>query len=163
MGMLKENKPSAKKSSKALPLLNEVEIIYYGPKLPIPVRITNSNDCYSVLKEVFDARKIDYKEMFYVLLLNKANYCLGASQIGIGSTSGVQVNLKEIFQLALKVNASAIVISHNHPSRNTKPSEADIKLTTRVKAAAEIMEMILLDHIIITSNGFFSFADEGLM
>ena len=163
MGMLKENKSSTQKSSKSLPVLHEVEIIYQGPKLPLPVRITNSNECFNVLQELYDKRKIDYKEMFFVLLLNKANYCLGASKIGLGSTSGVQVNVKEIFQLALKMNASGIVLSHNHPSGNLSPSDADKRLTMNVKSACDCLEITLLDHIIITSNGYYSFNDDGLM
>ena len=145
------------------PLLHEVEIIYSGPKFPIPILIKSSRDTFEILKEVYDSRKIDYKEMFYVLLLNHANYCLAVSQIGSGTTSGVAVNIKEIFQLALKANASKIILSHNHPSGNLHPSEADKSITKKVKAGCEALDMALLDHLIITSSGYTSFADEGYL
>jgi len=107
-------------------------------------------------------RKIGFKEMFYVHLLNHANYCLGVSQIGLGSTSGVVVNYKEIFQLAIKTNATGIILSHNHPSGNCKPSDADISITQKLKVASEYMDLKLLDHLILTSEGYLSLADEGL-
>ncbi len=147
----------------SLPLLKEVEIIYSGPKFDNPVEITSSKHSYEILKEVYDFRKIDYKEMFYVLLLNRANYCLGASQIGLGATAGVAVNVKEIFQLALKTNACSIIVSHNHPSGNLKESQADISITQKIKAGCEALDMTLLDHVIITSVGYMSFADEGIL
>lgn len=145
------------------PLLHEVEIVYSGPKIPVPLRIKTSKDTYAILKEVYDQRKMDFKEMFYVLLLNHAQYCLGVSQIGLGATAGVAVNVKEIFQLALKSNASKIVVSHNHPSGNLIPSEADKSITRKIKAGCDALDMTLLDHVIITSGGYMSFADEGIL
>ncbi len=150
-------------SSNPYPLLHEVEIVYSRPLIPVPLRIKTSKDTYEILKEVYDRRKMDFKEMFYVLLLNHANYCLGVSQIGTGSTSGVAVNVKEIFQLALKANASKIIVSHNHPSGNLNPSEADKAITRKIKAGCEAMDMNLLDHVIVTSSSYTSFADEGYL
>lgn len=149
--------------SKLKPQMHEVEIIYTGSKLPVPIRITSSLDTIVVLRACYDARKLDYKEMFHVILLNKANYCLGVSIIGVGATDQVTVNIKEIFQLALKTNASGIILSHNHPSGNKEPSEGDKLLTRRVKDGAKSLDIVLLDHIIITSMDYYSFADEGLL
>ena len=109
----------------------------------------------------FDTRKIDYKEMFYVVLLNRANYCLGYSHISTGSTSGTVVNIKEVFQLALKTNASSIILAHNHPSGNMTPSNADINLTQKIKNGCELFDIQLLDHLIISSLNYYSFADNG--
>ncbi len=165
MGMFQKNSQTQLNfdSSNPYPVLHEVEIIYSGPKFPLPLLIKSSRDSYEILKEVYDKRKMDYKEMFYVLLLNHANYCLGVSQIGTGSTSGVAVNVKEIFQLALKANACKIIVSHNHPSGNLNPSEADKAITRKIKAGCEAMDMTLLDHVIVTSSSYTSFADEGYL
>ena len=73
------------------------------------------------------------------------------------------MDIKVVFQTALKSNASSILLCHNHPSGNLKPSEQDIKITKSIKEAGKLMEIALLDHLIITDEGFFSFADEGMM
>lgn len=158
-----QSKPKPPVKSKGKPVLHEVEIIYSGSKLPIPVRISSSLDTVKVLRACYDVRKLDYKEMFYVVLLNKANYCLGVSIIGVGATDQVSVNTKEIFQLALKTNASAIIVSHNHPSGNKEPSEGDKSLTKQVKEGGKLLGITLLDHVIVTSTSYYSFADEGLI
>lgn len=148
---------------RSLSILHEVEIIYNSPKFKEPVKLQRSTDTYELLKEVYDFRTIDYKESFYVLLLNKANTCIGVSKIEVGSTSGVVVNVKEIYQLALRTNASYIIISHNHPGGNLKESEADRKITRTVKVGCELLDIELLDHVIMTSDGYFSFSDEGIL
>ena len=152
-----------RKGKRTLPILHEVEIIYTAPILTDPVLITRSIHCYEILEKVIDKRKLDYKEMFFVLLLNRANYCIGYSVIGVGSTSGVVVNRKEIFQLALITNASGIVVAHNHPSGNLKPSEQDIQITRTLKAGCDLLEMKLLDHLIISSKGYYSMSDDGVL
>ncbi len=142
-------------------MLHEVEIIYTGPQIKNSIKVQNSNDSFKVLMDYYDPRKIDYKEMFYVILLNRSNYCIGISRIAVGSTTGVIVNIKEIFQLALRMNASGIILSHNHPSGSILPSDADHAITKKVKQAASFLEMNLLDHIIVTRDGYYSYADEG--
>lgn len=148
---------------RTLPLIREVEIIYSGPRENSPIVIKSSNDAHNVLKTVYDDKRIDYKEFFYVLLLNRANYCIGISKIGMGSGSATVVNIKEIFQLVLKSNANGIILSHNHPSGNTNPSEVDIQLTKKIKDGCELLDINLLDHIIVTSQSYYSFADEGII
>lgn len=143
--------------------LHEVEIVYLGPVVDASNKITKSKDAYDILELVFDRRKINYKEMFYVLLVNRANRCIAVSQIGVGATFGVAVNIKEILQLALKTNASGVILSHNHPSGNLNPSEEDKKLTYKVKSALELMDVNLLDHLILTNSSYTSFADEGIL
>lgn len=141
----------------------EVEIIYISPVRKHRINILTSRDAYDVFCRVFDGRKIDLKEMFYVLLLNRANICLGYSQIGVGNIAGVCVNKIEIFQLAILSNASNIILCHNHPSGNLQPSEADKKLTKEVLSGCKIFDIKFLDHLIISSEGFTSMADECLM
>jgi DNA repair protein RadC len=160
--MLQETTYTRKRKSNKLSTLHEVEIIYTHPSLGDAVKLTTSKDVYSFLVEsVFDKRKIDFKEMFYVLLLNRASLCIGFSQISIGNTFGTVVNFKEIIQLAILGNGAGIIITHNHPSGRSAPSQEDRDVTEKVKAGCKLFEINLLDHIIVSSLGYYSFADEG--
>lgn len=152
-----------RKRRRSFPMLSEVDIVYRRSKHIRTVRITTSKDAYELLIQLFDPRKIDYKEMFCVILLNAANICLGYSQIGVGATSGVAVNVREIFHLTLKTNASAVIIAHNHPSGSLKVSEADILLTKKIIQGCCLFDVRLLDHIVLSSDGYCSLADEGLL
>jgi DNA repair protein RadC len=125
-------------------------------------KISNSKDATDFLREVWSDR-IQYVEEVYVLLLSRSNKIIGFVKISEGGTSGTVVDPKLIFQAALKTNASAIMLSHNHPSGNLKPSDTDIALTKQIIAAGKAIEIPVLDHIILTHEGYFSFADEGLM
>jgi DNA repair protein RadC len=107
--------------------------------------------------------KLNYIEESYIMLLNRANKVLGYSKLSIGGTVGTVVDTRVIFQTALKANAHSIIICHNHPSGNLKPSEADIKITKNVKEAGKLMEILLVDHLILTDEGYYSFADEGIL
>ena len=159
----KINNPQTKRKS-SLPILREVEITYSAPKLEAPVRITTSRQAYEILYPLFQKTgKMELKEMFYVLLLNRANYVLGYSCIGIGSNAGVLINIIELYQLVIKTNSTGIILCHNHPSNSLKASEPDILLTKKVKAGCQLFDFVLLDHIIITAqSGYTSLTDEGL-
>lgn len=152
-----------RKRRRYFPVLREVEIIYHRPRIKRATKITNSKEVYDLLIGLFDPRKIDYKEMFYVVLLSRSNHCLWYSQINVGSDAGVVVNIKEILQLVLKTNASGIILAHNHPSGNLKPSNPDIELTRKVQAGCRLFDIQMLDHIILSSEGYTSMQDEGLM
>ena len=102
-------------------------------------------------------------EEFSVLVLNRANRVLGYARISQGGLSGTVADPKVIFQIALKSNSCSIIIAHNHPSGNTQPSEADIQLTRKLKDAGAVLDLPVLDHLILTSEGYYSFADEGLL
>lgn len=144
--------------------VQEVEIIYSGavPQSPLK-KIQSSEDAYRVLLPLFDPRKIALKEFFYVLLLNKANVCLGFSKVGVGALDGVVVGVKEIFQLAILSNAAGLILCHNHPSGNLKASQADIQLTQKIKSGCKYFDLTLLDHLIVTPTGYYSLNDEGLI
>lgn len=145
------------------PELAEVKVSYKR-RLNVTYKITTSRDCFDVLYSLFDKDTIAYREEFLVLLLNRANRVLGWARLSIGGISGTVVDPKIVFVLALQTSASSIVVSHNHPSGNLKPSEADIKLTKQLKEAGKLLEILLLDHLILTPEGqFFSFADEGML
>ncbi|MBL7870526.1 MAG: JAB domain-containing protein, partial [Cyclobacteriaceae bacterium] len=98
-----------------------------------------------------------------VMLTNRANKVLGIFEVSTGGISGTVADPKLIFAAAIKAAASGIILSHNHPSGNLQPSQADIDLTRKIKEAGRFLEIQLLDHIIITTEGYYSFADEGLI
>lgn len=100
-------------------------------------------------------------EEFWILFLNRANRIIGKQQISMGGMSGTVADPRMIFKSALDKKALAIILCHNHPSGNTQPSEADLSLTKSLHSAGKILEIAVLDHVIITQSGFYSFADEG--
>ncbi|MFY9309989.1 MAG: DNA repair protein RadC [Bacteroidia bacterium] len=123
-------------------------------------KITTSADVFDIMR----ANMVDLPhEEFWLLILNRANKVIKKELISRGGIAGTVVDNKIIFKTAVEHYASSIIICHNHPSGNLKPSEADIKITKSIKEAGKIMEIPLLDHVIITDTGFYSFADEGLM
>lgn len=100
-------------------------------------------------------------ESFYILMLNRANKVIREIQISEGGLSGTVADPKKIFKVALEQNASAIILCHNHPSGNIKPSDADIKLTQKLRSAGEMLDLPVIDHIILGEENYYSFADEG--
>lgn len=149
---------------KGLNKIAEVELIYRS-KVKTSERpyIRSSNDGYDLLIKTWDENKINFVEQFKVLLLNRSNRVLGIYEVSTGGVTGTVADPRLIFVAALKANACAIMISHNHPSGNLKPSQADEQLTQKIKHGGQLLDIKLLDHIIITSEGYFSFADEGLV
>jgi DNA repair protein RadC len=143
--------------------VSEVEIVYRNRvKASERIKIHKSNDCFELLKSYWED-KLDYCEQFYLLLLNRANIVLGVSKISEGGISGTVVDPKRIFQVTLKANASSIILCHNHPSGSLVPSEADRRLTRKIRDAGALLDITTLDHLIITSDGYYSFADQGEM
>ena len=140
----------------------EISISYSvgkGKKL----KVNNSEDSYAVLLDSWDKNIIELQEEFKVLLLNRSNVVLGVYPMSKGGVSGTVVDAKLVFSVALKSNASGIVVVHNHPSGNLNPSEADKSITKKLKEASEILDIVLLDHLIITKENYYSFADDGLL
>jgi len=143
--------------------LSEV-MVRYKSKQKLKVKISQSRDAYEVFFALYDKDTIEYQEQFYLLLLNRANLVLGWIKLSQGGTSGTFVDPKIIFTLALKTNASSIVLCHNHPSGNITPSESDITLTKKVNMAGQVIDIKLLDHLILSNDeAYYSFADEGLL
>jgi DNA repair protein RadC len=142
--------------------LAEIEISY-RPKCKtseLP-KVVTSADAYGVLKDVFPS--LDYREFFYILCLNRNNKVLGYCQISAGGLCGTVADVRMIMQTALKSCATSLILSHCHPSGNLAPSEADKDLTKKIREAGKVLDISVLDHLIITSEFYFSFADEGLM
>lgn len=143
--------------------VQEIRVVYSRPFTGKKQQIKTSKDAEVIFRECFDSMRMDLKEFFHVAFLSRANHVLAVAKIGEGSPTGVVVSVPEIIQLALAVNASGIIIAHNHPSGSLKPSGADIRLTQRVKDAARLFEIALFDHLILTSEGYYSFAVEGAL
>ncbi|HOX77197.1 MAG TPA: JAB domain-containing protein [Bacteroidales bacterium] len=143
--------------------LSEIEIFYRNKVRSSDMeKVCGSRDTYEVLMRIWSS-KIDHVEEFMVLCLNRANRVLGWAKISQGGLSGTVADPKVIFQVALKSNSSSMILAHNHPSGNLHPSEADIQLTRKMKEAGILLDLPVLDHIIISSEGYYSFADEGLL
>jgi len=102
-------------------------------------------------------------EEFWILLLNRSNRIIGREKISSGGISGTVVDAKMIFRSALERVASSIMLFHNHPSGSLKPSQADLSLTRKLKQAGEVLDTQVLDHLIISERGYYSFADEGIL
>ena len=148
----------------ALYQVAEIELIYKTKvKASERPQIKASADAYEVLKGSWDENKIEFVEQFKIVLLNRANKVLGIYELSTGGISGTVADIRLIFAAALKSNASSIVLAHNHPSSNTKPSEADIQLTRKIKEAGKLLDIKVIDHIIVTNESYYSFSDEGVI
>ena len=142
----------------------EVELVYRTKVKPSQrPKITTSVDAYEILQKIWNRDKIELVEEFKVLLLNRSNKVLGVLDASSGGITGTVADPRIILTAAIKANAVGIVLSHNHPSGSLKPSRADEELTVKIREAARFLDMTVLDHIIITSEGYYSFADEGLL
>jgi DNA repair protein RadC len=106
---------------------------------------------------------IELCETFNILLLNRANRVKGITTISKGGVTGTVVDAKLVFAAALKTMSCAIILAHNHPSGNLKASQADCDITRKLKEAAKLLDIDVLDHLILTSEGYMSFADDGLI
>lgn len=126
------------------------------------VKMLTSETSYTYLKP-FYTECMEHHEESYVLFLNRANKALGVSLISKGGMAETVMDVKIILQTALKAHASGIILSHNHPSGNLNPSEADKRITSKIKEACKLLDLNLLDHIIITEEHYYSFTDEGLI
>jgi DNA repair protein RadC len=142
----------------------EIQLTYKSKvKASLRPKITSSKDCDNVLRKYWDDNKIEFVEQFKVILLNRANKVIGLYEVSTGTTTHTVADPRLIFVAAIKANACAIILSHNHPSGNLSPSQADIDLTKKMKEAGKFLEVSVLDHIIMTSEAYYSFADEGLL
>ena len=123
-------------------------------------QITSSEDAYKIISpELLDNRH----EEFWILLLNRRNIVIKKQLISSGGVTGTVADPKIIFKSALEELACGIILAHNHPSGNLKPSQQDIHLTKKMTEGGRVLEIPVLDHIIFTDNGYFSFADENML
>ena len=142
--------------------VSEIQVSYSSVESP-KVKISTTEKAYRVLLENWDMNTIELCEEFKILFLNRANEVLRIYHHSKGGKSGTVVDQKLIFATALKCNASAIIVCHNHPSGNLTPSDSDIKLTKKLKKCGSFLEINVMDHLIISKNGYLSFINSGNM
>ena len=142
----------------------EIELVYRSKvKASERPKINSSKDAYDIFLKSWNADKIEFVEQFKILLLNRGNKVLGVYAVSTGGVTGTVADPRLIFVAALKANACAIILSHNHPSSNLKPSNADEQLTFKMKEGGKLLDIQILDHLIISAEGYYSMADEGLL
>ena len=140
--------------------VGEVELTYKSTSKSRS-KIYSSEDAYKYLLPTYKEGTICYKEYFKVLFLNQSNQVLGYTLISEGGITDTTVDVRVILQAALLTNSVAIILAHNHPSGNLKPSKEDLRLTKQVKDAAQLMRITVTDHLILSDVSYYSFADEG--
>jgi len=148
--------------AKAISILAALELgrrragLHHIEKVPIKSSETVFNLFHPLLGD------LEHEE-FWLLMLNRSNRILGRFKVSQGGLSGTVIDTRIILKKALDNLSSSIIICHNHPSGNNQPSDADVKITEKLKRAAEMLEIKLLDHVIIAEKSYFSFADEGMI
>jgi DNA repair protein RadC len=143
--------------------VNEIQISYKEKvsTLKSPTIKCSKNSAELLFKH-WNKNTIGLQESFKVLLLNNSNKVKGVYELSNGGITGTLVDLRILFAVILKSLSVGIIISHNHPSNKLKPSEADKRLTEKIKKAAQFFDIMVLDHLIITPDGnYYSFADNG--
>ncbi len=142
--------------------LSEIQVSY-KPGLRSSQTINNSQEAFDILDTLFPRETIALQEQFVVLYLNRANKVIGSYELSKGGITATIADIRIILSVALKTLATGLILAHNHPSGNLKPSEADISLTKKIKEAAKLMDIQVLDHLILAEHGYFSFSDEGIL
>lgn len=144
--------------------LAEVKLSYKSKVSPKErLSIKSSLDAFTAIRPLFSDDSIEHLEKVVLLVLNRANKVLGWMLLGTGGISACVVDVRVVMQVAINSNASGIILAHNHPSGNLKASQEDINITKKVKEAAKLFDINLLDHLIVTTDGYYSLSDEGLM
>lgn len=145
--------------------INEISISYQeGIRSPFWTKIKSSKDAAELLHDYWDKNTIGLHESFKIILLNNDNKVKGIYQLSKGGITGTTIDLRILFAVILKTLAVAIVIAHNHPSNSLRPSANDKEITNKIKKAAKLFDVTLLDHIIIAPSGdYYSFADNGIL
>ncbi|PZR14740.1 MAG: DNA repair protein [Flavobacterium psychrophilum] len=142
----------------------EIELVYKNNIIPSkqPI-IKSSKDAYRAFIETWDMNKLELQEQFRMILLDHKNGILGITTVSTGGLTNCPVDVRLIFAIALKARATAIIISHNHPSGSLMFSEPDRILTSELCKAGQLLKIPVLDHIIVTKEGYISFGDMGVM
>lgn len=143
-------------------IVNEIKLSYTR-KGNSEKLISRSQDAVDVFRQHFISDEIDYRESFFALFLNQSNKVLGIRKISESGISSTIVDVRIIMQTALLCNASFLIVAHNHPSGNLKPSSEDLNITKKLKDASEFLNIKLLDHCILSSTDYMSFTDSGYL
>lgn len=139
--------------------------IHYKYKAPYKDRVSINSPtvAYEVLRFAWDQNKIELMEQFKILLTDNRNNCLGIVDIASGSMNACIVDTRLLFSAALKAKASGIILSHNHPSGHLMPSDRDKELTQKVFEGGKILDIGVWDHLIVSPQSYYSFAENGIM
>jgi DNA repair protein RadC len=157
--LLKNIKKNCMKTYKSL--TNTFRIVKEQSNIP-KAQIKSSQDAFNYSSR-FYFEDIDVYESFFIILLNRACNTEAYVKIGQGGIVGCAIDIRIILKYAIDSLASSVILIHNHPSGNILPSESDINITKKIQNALEIVDVKLLDHLVITKNEYYSFADEGLI
>jgi DNA repair protein RadC len=142
-------------------LVSEFSVRYHTNFNPSNAfKITSSINAAQLLRNIWED-DLNHVERFYLLSLNRANCVISWSLISLGGMSGTVADGKVIFQKALLSNAHGLILAHNHPSGQLMPSQADLSLTKKMVEFGKFIDLPILDHVILTQHGYYSFADEG--
>ena len=151
-------------ANEKLPMVSEIKISYQ-PKIKINDRpvVKNSTESYPLFLASWDMEVIHLLEHFKIMILDRAHRVKGIFLLATGGMSGVVVDPRIVFRLALETFASSIILAHNHPSENLRPSQADMEVTRQLREGGKLLQIAVLDHLIITPDKYYSFADEGII
>ncbi len=142
----------------------EIELVYKTKvKASDRPQVKSAKDCYNILLKTWDENKIEFIEQFKIVLLNRSNRILGILEISSGGITATIVDPRLIFVAALKAKATSLILTHNHPSGNVQPTREDENLTQKLRQAGEFLEISVVDHLIISKEKYYSFADEGAL
>ena len=143
---------------------SEVELVYKTKvKNSERPHITKAKDTYQLLTTSWDEGKLGFIEQFKVIFLNRGNKVLGIYEISTGGLTGTVADPRLIFAAAIKANAVGLILAHNHPGGSLQPSKADVDLTEKIRQAGRLLDIFVLEHMILTTEGYYSFAEEGLL
>lgn len=153
-----------KVSTAAWNMVSEIEVIYKSKVKPsLRPQVKTPTEAYELFRLHWDENKIELQEQFAVMFLNRAKRVLGIYLTSTGGITGTVADPRLIVGAALKLACCYIILAHSHPSGNLKPSNADIELTRKIKCGAALLDIMVIDHIILTSEGHLSFSEEGLL
>jgi DNA repair protein RadC len=127
------------------------------------IKLSNCKEVFDFILSKWNLNIIEFQEECKIILVNRANFVLGIYDLSKGGISGTVVDIRIILSVALKCNASGIILVHNHPSGNMKASEADEKITKKLKDACDLLELVLIDHFIISRYEYYSFKQDGFI
>ena len=142
--------------------VSEIQVSY-TPNLLVDMSIKNSKKSFELRLNEWEQETLQMQEEVKIILLNRSNKVLGIYSLAKGGLTSCIVDVRIILSIALKTLATGIILFHNHPSGNLKPSKADLDITKKLKNSCDLLDISLLDHLIITKDNYFSFADEGLI
>lgn len=143
---------------------NVAEIqVSYSPQKILDFKVVDSKKSFELMLQKWEQGRIEMQEEVKLLLLNRNNKVLGIYSLAMGGITSCVVDVRIILAVALKALATGIILVHNHPSGNLNPSEDDKKITEQLNLSCKLIGITLVDHLIITKDDYFSFADEGLL